>query len=92
MSFLPCWRIHPREDTLWKSGSAFQPLTAPPTLMYLQEAFIDCPWCGECYPTQIDTSQGDHELIEDCTVCCRPISVLVECSPGDLHSVQSQRP
>ena len=35
----------------------------------------------------VDTSQGSHTLIEDCSVCCRPIQVEVDCSPGSLHIV-----
>ncbi len=59
---------------------------------YLQQSSIDCPWCGEVFDTTIDTSQGDHEHIEDCSVCCRPISVSVQCEPGEIFSVQSGRP
>ncbi|MCX8512015.1 MAG: CPXCG motif-containing cysteine-rich protein [Chthoniobacteraceae bacterium] len=59
---------------------------------YIQDASIDCPWCGEVFPTSIDTSQGPHEHIEDCAVCCRPIAVSVECEPGEIHSLESTRP
>ena len=58
---------------------------------YLQAANIDCPWCGEVFETMLDTSQGDHEHIEDCSVCCSPITVTVECEPGEIFSVQSGR-
>lgn len=60
--------------------------------MYLQETSIECPWCGESFTVPIDTSQGDHEQIEDCTVCCRPISILVECDPGEILSIEAIRP
>jgi len=39
----------------------------------LFEKNISCPYCGETYGVLIDASQGDHEYIEDCYVCCRPI-------------------
>lgn len=39
-----------------------------------------CPFCGE--PTEIDVevdledaSPGAHTFVQDCDVCCRPISV-----------------
>jgi Cysteine-rich CPXCG len=48
------------------------------------EAEITCPHCGECFPLQIDTSQREQSLIEDCTVCCRPINVAVRCQPGAI--------
>ena len=37
-----------------------------------------CPYCGERQPMEIDMSEGmPQEFISDCTVCCRPIVVLV---------------
>jgi len=36
---------------------------------------VSCPYCGEVFPLQIDTSQGEHTMIEDCSVCCRPITL-----------------
>jgi len=46
------------------------------------ETEITCPHCGEFFPLQIDTSQSEQSLIEDCTVCCRPINLAVRCQPG----------
>jgi hypothetical protein len=57
----------------------------------LVEALVECPWCGECYPLMIDTSQGSGTIIEDCTVCCRPILLNVECEPGEIFSVNSEQ-
>jgi transcription elongation factor Elf1 len=50
-------------------------------------AEIPCPFCGETYSTSIDTSQGNHEMIEDCAVCCRPIRLTVTCAPGEISSI-----
>lgn len=58
---------------------------------YLVETQVPCPWCGEYYPTTIDTSQGDYTTIEDCAVCCRPINLTVTCEPGELSDVQAER-
>jgi hypothetical protein len=49
---------------------------------------IQCPQCGESFPITIDTSQGDHSLIEDCTVCCRPMELEIQCEPGQIVQVQ----
>ena len=38
-------------------------------------ADIDCPYCGERIELFVDCSAGDQEYIEDCAVCCRPITV-----------------
>lgn len=37
-----------------------------------------CPYCGERIYTFIDTSQGNHQTVEDCSVCCRPIELNIE--------------
>jgi hypothetical protein len=51
------------------------------------ETEITCPHCGELFPLQIDTSQREQSLIEDCTVCCRPIALTIRCRPGEVVSV-----
>jgi len=38
---------------------------------------IGCPYCGEVITLALDPSEGDHERIEDCAVCCAPIVVTV---------------
>jgi len=48
------------------------------------EAEITCPHCGESFPLQIDTSEREQSLIEDCTVCCRPIHIVVRSQPGTV--------
>lgn len=40
----------------------------------LQEESISCPYCGESIVVLIDPEDLDQEYIEDCQVCCRPIS------------------
>ena len=54
------------------------------------ETEITCPHCGEVFPLQIDTSQGDHTTVEDCNVCCRPIMLRVRCRPGEVWSVEEK--
>ena len=51
------------------------------------ETEIACPHCGESFPLQVDTSQSEQTLIEDCTVCCRPITLAIRCRPGEIESV-----
>ena len=60
-------------------------------MTYLIDTEIECPYCGEWFPISVDTSQGDHLMIEDCTVCCRPISVAIECAPGEVLSAAVTR-
>jgi hypothetical protein len=52
---------------------------------------IACPHCGEVFPIQVDTSQAEQSLIEDCTVCCRPIALTIRCQPGVIVDVVTSR-
>ena len=42
----------------------------------LDTLLITCPHCGERFETVADPSAGDAEYVEDCFVCCRPITVI----------------
>jgi hypothetical protein len=48
------------------------------------ESEIACPHCGELFPLLIDTSQREQSLVEDCSVCCRPIALTIRCRPGEI--------
>lgn len=58
---------------------------------WLVQTEVGCPWCGEVFLITIDTSQGDHVAVEDCTVCCRPIEFSVQCEPGEVSTVEVGR-
>lgn len=44
----------------------------------LIEHRIGCPYCGEHIVILIDGSVATQSYVEDCQVCCRPISLDVE--------------
>jgi hypothetical protein len=52
------------------------------------EIQIQCPHCGEIIATTADTSQGDYSTIEDCEVCCSPMTIEVTCRPGEVEDVR----
>lgn len=53
---------------------------------------VDCPYCGEAFTTDVDTSGGSQDYIEDCPVCCRPIEFQLEAGPdGKLESLTVRR-
>lgn len=54
----------------------------------LVETEISCPHCGESFPLQIDTSLPEQSLIEDCSVCCRPITLSIQCRPGEIMDLR----
>lgn len=53
---------------------------------------VECPYCGEVINLALDTSAGSQRYIEDCHVCCRPISVdlAVDLDGDAVVRVQSQ--
>jgi hypothetical protein len=53
----------------------------------IRETEIVCPHCGESFPLQVDTSEPEQSLIEDCSVCCRPIALTIYCRPGEIEKV-----
>lgn len=51
--------------------------------MLLTPRTIDCPYCGEVVEILVDASIPRQQYIEDCQVCCRPISLRVEIDEDD---------
>jgi hypothetical protein len=47
-----------------------------------EPASISCPYCGETFETFVDAEEGESEYIEDCQVCCRPITIRVNMGMG----------
>lgn len=43
-----------------------------------EEQIISCPYCGEEINVLIDCTYDAQEYIEDCQVCCRPITFQVQ--------------
>lgn len=41
----------------------------------LETVSRSCPYCGEPIELLLDCTEGDQQYIEDCQVCCRPITV-----------------
>ena len=38
-------------------------------------AEVLCPYCGELITLMLDLSVEEQSYIEDCSVCCQPITV-----------------
>ena len=55
------------------------------------EADVNCPFCGETFTILIDPSVDRQEYVEDCYVCCRPITVTATCFDGELEAIQTGR-
>ena len=50
-----------------------------------------CPYCDEPIELVIDCSVLSQEYIEDCQVCCRPMTVISEIVVTGLPQVRLQR-
>ena len=47
---------------------------------------IVCPYCGESLEILVDSSIRRQDYVEDCQVCCRPITLtIVVDGDGCLH-------
>ncbi|MDO6563166.1 CPXCG motif-containing cysteine-rich protein [Amphritea sp. 1_MG-2023] len=46
-----------------------------------------CPYCGEPVELLVDCSGGDQQYIEDCHVCCKPITVEVKLDDAEPEVV-----
>ncbi len=56
--------------------------------MELQQTLeIQCPYCGEMISVIVDCSIEYQDYIEDCSVCCRPISLAVSVDDEQVNVV-----
>ena len=54
----------------------------------LPSADIQCPYCGESIQVLLDSDSAGDSYIEDCQVCCRPITMTVTVDDdGGLHAI-----
>jgi transcription elongation factor Elf1 len=58
----------------------------------LLETSISCPYCGEQLSVTIETMDESQEYIEDCQVCCRPITfdITVDFNGSSSISVRAE--
>ena len=50
-----------------------------------------CPYCGEPIELLVDCSVRKQNYIEDCQVCCKPITVRVICDDEGFPSSRFHR-
>jgi hypothetical protein len=56
----------------------------------LQVALIQCAYCGEEIEVVVDCSVEHQEYVEDCSVCCRPMTLSVIASDGEVASIEAR--
>jgi hypothetical protein len=52
---------------------------------------ITCPYCGAAVEFLIDCAAGAQEYVEDCEVCCRPITLSVVIGPDGAPALEARR-
>ncbi len=50
-------------------------------------AEVSCPYCGETITLFIDLSVESQSYIEDCSVCCQPMTVSYSAEGGELSAI-----
>ena len=54
-------------------------------MSFLTEETVSCPYCGEAIQVLLDPEEAGQDYIEDCQVCCQPITFSVmDDSMGNL--------
>lgn len=45
---------------------------------------VQCPYCGEVFDVHATSEEAGQSMIEDCGVCCRPISLHIKVEDEEL--------
>jgi hypothetical protein len=53
-------------------------------------ADLMCPYCGETITLLLDLSVEEQTYIEDCSVCCQPMTVSYSAADGELQAVSAE--
>jgi hypothetical protein len=51
---------------------------------------VQCPYCAQSFEVLVDCSIEQQEYIEDCEVCCRPVTLVVNVSTEGAVSVETR--
>ena len=54
----------------------------------LREHTVTCPSCWERNQVTLDLSVDEQEYVEDCQVCCSPMTIAVRSSEGEVTAVE----
>jgi len=53
------------------------------------EHFFICPHCWQSISMILDPTAGEQEYVEDCEVCCRPITIRFSGEGGRIRSFET---
>jgi hypothetical protein len=57
-----------------------------------EETFFECPYCFETISVLLDRStESESTYVEDCEVCCHPITLRYRVEDGEIASFSASR-
>ena len=59
-------------------------------MMLAQPVSITCPYCGEPIEIMVDPSIERQEYVEDCQVCCKPITLIMRVQKDGFPQVEAR--
>lgn len=59
--------------------------------MLQAEVTVQCPYCFESITVLLDLSVDTQSYIEDCSVCCHPMTISYATRGDDVESVNADR-
>jgi hypothetical protein len=79
-------------DRLYGLEPVFEPGGEPGSEALERFEDIACPYCAERITLRVDLSAGSQTYIEDCQVCCQPITLAVAVKDdGSLGELIAER-
>ncbi len=57
---------------------------------FQQSVMVQCPYCAQSFEVLVDCSVEHQEYVEDCEVCCRPVSLVIDVSDEGEVTVQTR--
>ena len=66
------------------------PSTDTDAMTGLQFDTIQCPYCGETIEVAIDCSVEHQQYVEDCSVCCRPITITATADENGITGIDAR--
>jgi hypothetical protein len=55
-----------------------------------ESVLVQCPYCAQTFEVLVDCSIEHQEYIEDCEVCCRPVTLIVDVAEDGQVSVETR--
>jgi hypothetical protein len=71
-------------DALYGLEPVYEPGKGLPGLLPEEFVAVQCPYCGERLETRVDLTADEPSYIEDCQVCCRPMTFFVTFDEQDF--------